>query len=243
MNLSYRISLAALTTWLALSMPARAAMVIDPASISPMPTITSPSAQGTLIPVGGLVEDQYAGLGIGFGNTAVTRTNGTLTFAPAGSIFPWAPPPTSLNYRSLDGAVEGVFVAPKLSGYATTSYLSIEFLGVQSSGLSGVGAISVFGTHGQVLGNAFTSSGIGPHGGSVVTIHTPGIILFAAYRTLSAADPDATAPWGIAQIEFGPLQSVNRTPEPTGLALFAIGLATLAGTGRRNRRPRIAQSP
>jgi len=217
-------------------------MILTPGSIVALPTITDPNTQGSLVPAGGMVADQYAGLGIGFGTTAVTRMHGTLTFAPVGSVYPGSPPPTSLNYWP-GGAVQGVFVAPKLSGYATTNFLSVEFLGVQHSGLSDVGALVVFDDHGHMLGNPIASSSNGPHGGSVVTVSSPGIFAFAAYATLpppgSSGDP---SPWGIAQIEFGPLQAIHAAPEPGSLCLLALGLLMLGAYAWQARGRRLAQT-
>jgi hypothetical protein len=221
--------------------------IITPDSISPMPMITSPAVNGTVVPAGGIVEDQYASLGIGFGSTALARINGILTFTPMGApLFPpsWGPSGSEgkLNYFTglpWGGVVQGVLVAPGMSGFGKSNQVSFEFINIPTvPPLALLVHVDLFDIQGNAISSPTVGSMNGPHGGTILSFSAPDISVFQVRKLLGDSRTDDPA-WGIAQINPGAVEfaapRVQDLPEPGTLMLGAVGMIGLLGLAKRSR--------
>ncbi|PYM93198.1 MAG: hypothetical protein DME04_12720 [Candidatus Rokuibacteriota bacterium] len=166
--------------------------VIGPPVISPPGTVTPDSILrpppalsppfGQLAP-GGLVTDQYSGLGLMFGPRPVAIFNDP--------PVAWAGVNAN-NVVDLLSPVQVSFVTPGTSRAATTNHLSVEV------GFAPVGTIllQAFGAGGALLGSTTNDDGIGPHDRTLATLDVAGI------RSFLVSGNDT---WGMDQISFGDL--------------------------------------
>jgi hypothetical protein len=229
--------------------------IVTPDSISPMPAITSPAVNGTVVPAGGVIEDQYAGLGIGFDKTALAEINGVRTFTPMSFVqspgsFDISGTNGTLFYSTTPpkvGVIEGVLVAPGLSGFGKTSQLSFEFINIPVLQIG----VALFDIHGNPITNATVSDQAGPHGGPILTFSHSDITVFQVWEMPGVFKDNGVGPWGLAQIDTGdvqlaaPLPRLSDAPEPGTLALGGVGgLAFLCYARRRHSaRPKACASP
>ncbi len=213
--------------------PAARAELLTPASIAaPPPTV--PAVHGAGVPADALVDDQYRQRGVSFRGAALSEVGGVTVWVPVGApTWPssWGPSNDegTVNFApgasSWSGMVIGTLTDPEDAAPATTDRVSVEFMGVAPDGV----ALALYDLDGNLIGNPWETSGPGPHGGVVVAAELPGIAEFQAYRFINSTGE--TNPWGVAQVEFGTSNAAPppiTTPEPSGLALAALGAAGLA---------------
>ncbi len=124
---SWRIS--ALAVIFALTAPVAQAGMITPDSIPNPPSAVS-SANGTPVYAKNLVTTQYAGLGLNFSDTTITRLNGISVWAPVGPVSGNSSANSASGVLSYFGPWPGgKFVMPGSSNPTTVSSLSVELLG------------------------------------------------------------------------------------------------------------------
>jgi hypothetical protein len=201
-----------LLTMLSIVAPQAQAAVVTPADA---PHVTSP-AFGPLAP-GGLIDDEYLGLGIRF--STITPTG----IFSDGDVDAWGGVNGSGNV-DLIADVTGRFELPG-NVLAQTSLISVE------AGHSFVGdlLLSVFDVNGNLLGSTLNDDGFGPHGRTLLTLSIPGIHSFI----VSTPTGDG---WGVDQIEFNDLTpAAAPVPEPTTMALLGSGALGLVAKLRRRK--------
>ncbi len=219
---SWRAS--ALAVIFALTAPVAQAGMITPDSIPNPPSAVS-SANGTPVYANNLVTTQYAGLGLNFSDTTITRLNGISVWAPVAPVSDNSSSGILSYFGSWTG---GKFVMPGSSNPTTISSLSVEVLGKNLGFM-----LSVYGPNAQQLNLLpVLQSHPGPHGGQVWTFTGSGIASFSGI--IPTADGLPNPSWGVAEISFTP----SSAPEPSSLVLAglgALGMATRLGW-RRIRR-------
>jgi len=229
---------------------------VTPSSIASIPTPILAPVHGTDVPDGGFVTDQYVSAGLSFQREAIGVVNGQLAWIPTGDNYgiPTPSEPNQVNfYPGFHGVITGNFVTPA-GEQGIVDWVSIEFAGIPESGAN---VVATKHDNGPFADPSLTipdeySTGVGPNGGFLVTIkNAQGIKQFDAYKYLTPFETDFTkpSPWGIASIEFGPVQwvldkfpqevvSAPSVPEPTTLMLASVGL----GLGLLRRRARSAST-
>src|SRR5581483_7388442 len=171
------------------------------------------STNGTPVYANNLVTSQYAGLGLNFSDTTITRLNGISVWAPVGPVTGDSSAHSASGVLSYFGLwTGGKFVMPGSSNPTTVSSLSMEVLGNLGFPLN------VYGLNGQQL-NLFPvlQSHPGPHGGQVWTFAGSGIASFSGF--IPTADGLPNPSWGVAGISFTPASA----PEPSSLVLAGLG--------------------
>jgi hypothetical protein len=178
--------------------PGQVGLVTPDSILFPPPHLSQPFQP--LAP-GGLVTNQYSGLGLLFG----PRSTAIFNDPP----FAWAGVNPNTTVVDLLSPVQVAFVLPGTNRAATTNHLSLEV------GFAPVGSVllQAFSTSGALLGTTINDDGIGPHGRTLATLDIPGIQSFL----VSGNDT-----WGIDQIMFGDLL------EPGGQA-GSPGASTVIG--------------
>jgi hypothetical protein len=147
----------------------------------PPPTLSQPFRP---ISSGGLVTDQYSGLGLVFGPKPTALFNDP--------PVAWSGVSPNNNVVDLLSPVQVSFVVPGTSRAATTNHLSLEV------GFAPVGTVllQAFSASGALLGTTVNDDGIGPHGRTLATLDVAGV------RSFVVTGSDT---WGIDQIMFGDL--------------------------------------
>jgi hypothetical protein len=200
-------------TWL-LAAPLSWAGVITPDSIPSPPALTTPPVQGTLVPAGGMVTDQYNSVGLMFAGVALTDINGVKAWSPLDQIVNG----TTLDFSNKSGILAGL-VIPGTQTLAKTDFLQVTLTNVAPHGAEMV----VLGTHGLI-----GIEGSYPNASGQATMAWQGTDISFFGVGLWPRLASEQAPWGIASIEIGNLQPVHfDTPEPSTLLL--TGLAACAG--------------
>jgi len=238
-----RLSLFWAGAWAALAFTTAArADFVTPDSI-PQPPPAVGSANQTPIPsASDLVMNQYSGRGLLFpfspdagragveigaiyDTAAVTQLAGSNVWAPALSITDGSHIERDLAYPSL---LTLQFVRPGGTTSTTVSSVTVDVLHLPNTLPLELIAMD---RNGDVVGDITASSGMGPHGGELLTLGAANISSFQlAYEASIEPESREEVPWGVAGIAFTP----SPAPEPCGLALAGVGAVALAGwTWRR----------
>ena len=205
--------------------------VITPDSIASPPTAVTPLAQGTAVLPAQQASDQYAGLGLLFGNAAIGEINGVKVWVPTLNPFdPDHPPPSnSLNFVAPAFVLAGVNVPGNRDAPAKTDLFRAEF--VFDAGVTGTPVMVATDMHFGMQLKSVQSIGTGPHGGVLEELQGANMSIFG----MSGMPAAETTNWGIAEIEIGPLTAVQTAPEPGTLALAVLGSLSVIGYLRRRR--------
>jgi PEP-CTERM motif len=197
------------------------------------------SANGTPVYPSNLVNSQYSGLGLTFGNswTAITHLNGVLVWAPV--EVPFGSSSGNINYYTQwNGAY--------LNTLTNRANMTVSSLTVETIGNPGFFSLHVYGRTGPYVPLSITpvvQSIPGTTNEKLWKFTGPGIWSFSA----SVAPPPGfaepllvtNAPWGIAAVSFTP--PAGQTPEPSSLVLAGLGALGLAARfGWRRSRGAIA---
>jgi hypothetical protein len=210
---------------------------ITPDSI-PNPPATVASANGTPVSPGNLVNSQYSGLGLTFGNswTAITNLNGVAVWAPV--AVPFGSSSGNINYYTQwNGAY--------LNTLTNRANMTVSSLTVETIGNPGFFSMHVYGRTGPYVPLNITpvvQSIPGTNDERLWTFTGAGIWSFSA----SVVPPPGyahglpiNAPWGVAAVSFAP--PAGDTPEPSTLVLAGLGaLGLTARFGWRRRHGAIA---
>jgi hypothetical protein len=210
--------------------PARAE-TITPDSIASPPAAVSPLAQGTAVLPSQQVTEQYAGLGLLFGNAAIGEINGTRVWVPTLNFVDPKDPPknNSLNFVIPSAILAGINVPGNVDAPAKTDLFRAEF--VFDAGVSATPSMAAADLHFSTLTTNMQAVGTGPHGGMLEQLQAADMSIFAL-----SGNTSETARWGIAEIELGSLTAVQTAPEPGTLVLAVIGSLSVIGYGRHRRR-------
>lgn len=171
-------------------------------------------AFGAVAP-GGLVTNQYNGLGVNFSTPVAIFSDPPLAWSGVNSS----------NIVDILSPVGGFFTLPGTGTLATTGFLSVE------AGNAGVGnlLLEAFDLGGILLGSTVNDDGLGPAGRTLLTLTLPGIHSFRV--TTPVRDL-----FGVNQIEFGTLVGRGTIPEPSTIALMLAALALASATRQRRGR-------
>jgi hypothetical protein len=206
--------------------------VITPDSIPSPPPAVSPIAQGTVVLPSQQASDQYAGLGLVFGNAAVGEIHGVKVWLPTLNFFNPEQPSSgsnSLNFVAPATIVGGTNVPGNADAAAKTDVIRAEF--IFDSDATTAPRMVAADAHFHLLTTNMEFVGIGPHGGMLEQLQATGMSIFG----LSGYTPALTDHWGIAEIETGPLTALQPAPEPGSLVLASLGSLTVLGYVRRRR--------
>jgi hypothetical protein len=185
------------------------------------------------------VINQYRGFGLAFrysswggdttngdfGSTIIENWGGVHGWIGAHVIFRESQPVQIYDGFHLDPVVADL-VVPGTQTPATTDLLRVKFSLGPWPALGYVNAYDQDGNLLLSLSRPF-GSGLDPW----FTLHAPGIHSFSAGAYwLPAPSPQMNAPpWGVAAVSF------DQAPEPTGVALCALGVLGLAGIAPKRR--------
>lgn len=220
----------------------RAGVIITPGSIPTPPATTLPAAHGTPLATGGVVTEEYSGLGLLFFHSAITEINGIKVWTPTGDFAPTYG--SSLYYGPNATILAGFNVPGNPELPLAAGSVAVEFIGVPVGEGQVMGYDHLLSLHSATANN--NENLVGPNGGILAILEADDLAAISiSYPVVGdngdKGDSPPTAPWGIASIEIGNLVTledpppVNEAPEPGTLILAGSGLLGLLGYARRRR--------